>query len=291
MRKALEITEAGMARGIAVLKRSKPGKGQKLEWSGKVLTSELLRAEIDTAVLRAGGLPANTIVAGGDQACDPHERGHGPLKANSLIILDIFPRSAASGYYGDLTRTVVRGRASDAQRKLWETVNAGQALALKKMKPGVDGLKLHKEIQQFFTGQGYPTALREEMGENLFVGGRLAAFPLHFFFKNAVGQKLVRLRLFASAIDFEIAQDQRALPVLLEENKRIRREKARRIKHVRIVLARGYDEAGLVFGFHNLFLRTTSWRRKIRCRSQSRIKLDPRRIAVLKAKTLTVVLK
>ncbi len=129
------------------------------------------------------------------------------------------------------------------------------------------------------------------MGEDFFVGGRLAALPLHFFFKNAVGQKLVRLRLFASAIDFEIAQDQRALPVLLEENKRIRREKARRIKHVRIVLARGYDEAGLVFGFHNLFLRTTSWRRKIRCRSQSRIKLDPRRIAVLKAKTLTVVLK
>ncbi len=157
MRKALEITEAGMARGIAVLKRSKPGKGQKLEWSGQVLTSELLRAEIDTAVLRAGGLPANTIVAGGDQACDPHERGHGPLKANSLIIIDIFPRAAASGYYGDLTRTVVRGQASDEQRKLWETVNAGQALALKKMKPGVDGLKLHKEIQQFFTDQGYPT--------------------------------------------------------------------------------------------------------------------------------------
>ncbi|CAN5584843.1 Xaa-Pro peptidase family protein [soil metagenome] len=170
MRKALEITEAGMARGIAVLKRSKPGKGQKLEWSGKVLTSELLRAEIDTAVLRAGGLPANTIVAGGDQACDPHERGHGPLQANSLIILDIFPRSAASGYYGDLTRTVVRGRASDAQRKLWETVNAGQALALKKMKPGVDGLKLHKEVQQFFTDQGYPTELRDGRQTGFFHG-------------------------------------------------------------------------------------------------------------------------
>ena len=55
MRKALEITEAGMARGIEVLKKSKPGKGGKLEWSGNVLTSEILRAEIDSAVLRAGG--------------------------------------------------------------------------------------------------------------------------------------------------------------------------------------------------------------------------------------------
>src|ERR1051325_7173398 len=70
MRKALEITEAGMARGIEVLKRSKPGQGQKLEWSGNVLTSELPRAEIDPAILRAGVFPANTIVAGGDQACD-----------------------------------------------------------------------------------------------------------------------------------------------------------------------------------------------------------------------------
>jgi Xaa-Pro aminopeptidase len=146
MRKALEITEAGMARGIEVVKQSTPGKAQKLQWHGADLTSEVLRAEIDTAVLRSGGLPANTIVAGGDQACDPHERGHGPLKANSLIILDIFPRSAASGYYGDLTRTILRGHASDEQRRLWETVNEGQALALKKMKPGVDGLELHEEI-------------------------------------------------------------------------------------------------------------------------------------------------
>jgi Xaa-Pro aminopeptidase len=182
LRKALEITEAGMARGMEVLKKSKPGKGGKLEWSGKVLTSEILRAEIDSAVLRAGGLPANTIVAGGDQACDPHERGHGPLKANSLIILDIFPRSAASGYYGDLTRTVVRGRASDAQRRLWDTVNQGQALALKKMKPGVDGLKLHQEVKEFFTDQGYPTEVRDGKQTGFFHGtGHGLGLEIHEF--------------------------------------------------------------------------------------------------------------
>src|SRR5213076_3290237 len=109
-----------------------------LTWSGKTLTSEILRADIDSAILRAGGLPANTIVAGGDQACDPHERGFGPLKADSLIILDIFPRDAKTGYFGDMTRTVVRGRASEEQRRLWETVRAGQALALRRTKPGVD---------------------------------------------------------------------------------------------------------------------------------------------------------
>src|SRR3954468_18400571 len=143
MRRALQITEAGMARGIDVLAASKCGAGKKLSWSGKTLTSEVLRAEIDSAILRAGGLPANTIVAGGDQACDPHERGFGPLKADSLIILDIFPRDAKTGYFGDMTRTVVRGRASAEQRRLWETVREGQEMALKKMKPRADGLEVH----------------------------------------------------------------------------------------------------------------------------------------------------
>ncbi len=169
MRRALAITEKGMARAMEVLRASKP-KGKKLFWSGKSLTSELLRAEIDTAILRAGGLPANTIVAGGDQACDPHERGRGPLFANSLIILDIFPRDAASGYFGDMTRTVVRGRASEKQRDLWETVRAGQEMALKKMKPGADGLKLHNAIKKLFADRGYPTEVRKGRQVGFFHG-------------------------------------------------------------------------------------------------------------------------
>src|SRR6476620_954333 len=182
MRRALQITEAGMARAMEVLKASKPGAGKKLVWSGKTLTSEVLRAEIDSAVLRAGGLPANTIVAGGDQACDPHERGSGPLKANSLIILDIFPRDAKSGYFGDMTRTVVRGRASDEQRRLWETVREGQEMALRKMKPGVDGLNLHNEVKLLFTDRGFPTEIRDGKQVGFFHGtGHGLGLEIHEF--------------------------------------------------------------------------------------------------------------
>jgi Xaa-Pro aminopeptidase len=182
MRRALVITEKGLARAMEVLAASKPGRGKKLSWSGRALTSEILRAEIDSAILRAGGLPANTIVAGGDQACDPHERGFGPLKADSLIILDIFPRDATSGYYGDMTRTVVRGRASEEQRRLWEMVREGQALALKKMKPGVDGLKLHTEVKQLFTDRGYPTEMRDGRQIGFFHGtGHGLGLEIHEF--------------------------------------------------------------------------------------------------------------
>lgn len=170
MRRALSITEAGMARAMEVLAAARPGRGKKLELLGRPLTSEILRAEIDSAILRAGGLPANTIVAGGDQACDPHERGSGPLRADELIILDIFPRDATSGYFGDMTRTVVRGRASEEQRRLWETVREGQELALKKMKPGADGLQIHNEVKQLFTDRGYPTEVRDGKQVGFFHG-------------------------------------------------------------------------------------------------------------------------
>src|SRR5207245_7375860 len=159
--RALRITEIGLKRAVEVLARSTITRGKKLRWSGKTLTSEMLRAEIDSAILRAGGTPNGTIVAGGDQACDPHQRGFGPLFANSLIILDVFPRDAKSGYFGDLTRTVLRGRATDGQRNLWETVKAGQALALRKIKAGVDGAEIHKAIQDFFSKRGYPTEARK----------------------------------------------------------------------------------------------------------------------------------
>ena len=170
IRHALRITETGLQRGTEVFKASKPGPGKKLRWSGKTLTSEILRAEIDAAILRAGGTPNGTIVAGGDQACDPHERGLGPLYANSLIILDVFPRDAKTGYFGDITRTVLRGRATDSQRKLWETVKSGQSLALRKIKAGADGKSIHEAIQAFFTERGYPTEIRKGRRVGFFHG-------------------------------------------------------------------------------------------------------------------------
>ena len=96
----------------------------------------LLARMLDAASMRLGAAPFNTIVAGGEQACDPHERGSGPLRAHELIIIDFFPRHTVSGYYGDLTRTVIKGGASFAQRALWDTVLEGQELAISLLQPG-----------------------------------------------------------------------------------------------------------------------------------------------------------
>lgn len=167
---ALIMAEVGMAEGMQALRLSKIGKRRQLIYRGAPLTSERLRAIIDCAILQASGLAANTIVAGGRQACDPHERGHGPLRAHEPIILDIFPRSQKTGYYGDITRTIVRGRASEAARKLYHTVLQGQEIAFHKMRSKVRTSEVHKAVQDFFVRQGYKTGRRDGHMEGFFHG-------------------------------------------------------------------------------------------------------------------------
>ena len=170
IRRAIKITEIGLARGIEVLQAAEIKPGKKLVWGGVVLTSERLRAEIDTAILQAGGTPTTTIVAGGNQACDPHDLGSGPLKADSLIILDVFPKDGRSGYFGDLTRTVVRGKANEAQRQLWETVLAAQKSALQKIRAGGSGAALQEEVAESFRQQGYPAKVQDGRWVGFFHG-------------------------------------------------------------------------------------------------------------------------
>jgi Xaa-Pro aminopeptidase len=170
IRRAIQITEIGLARGIEVLRAAEIKPGKRLVWGGSVLTSEKLRAEIASAILHAGGSPDDSIIAGGEQACDPHNRGSGPLKANSLIILDIFPSDARSGYFGDLSRTVVRGKANETQRGLWNTVLEAQQSALKKIFPGGSGATLQQEISDFFREKGYPAEIRENRWVGFFHG-------------------------------------------------------------------------------------------------------------------------
>jgi Xaa-Pro aminopeptidase len=167
---ALLMAEIGMAEAIQVLQRSKIGKGRRLIYHDVPLTSERLRAVIDTAILQAGGLASHTIVAGGRQGCDPHEPGYGPLRAHEPIILDIFPRSQKSGYFGDITRTVVRGRASEAVRKVYDTVRRGQKLAFQMMRPGVPTARIHQAVQDFFEQEGYRTGRRNGRMEGFFHG-------------------------------------------------------------------------------------------------------------------------
>lgn len=167
---ALMMAEVGLAEGIQALKSAKVGRDRKLTYHGAPLTSEKLRAIIDIAIIQAGGLASHTIVAGGRQGCDPHEQGHGPLRAQEPIILDVFPRSQKTGYFGDITRTVVKGRASDAIRRLYDTVARGQEIAFAKVAPQVSGADIHRAVQSFFEEEGYKTGKKNGRMQGFFHG-------------------------------------------------------------------------------------------------------------------------
>ena len=163
--KAIRAGNAASAAGIRAAEkvlREAVIAGNYLKYKGRTLTSEVLRAVIDHACLERGALAQNTIVAGGDQACDPHEAGHGPLRPNQLIIVDCFPRIQATGYHGDMTRTFLKGRANEAQRTMVAAVRAAQLASLSKVKHGARGSAVHAAGEVVFKERGYRTERRGE---------------------------------------------------------------------------------------------------------------------------------
>ena len=135
---------------------------------GRKLTSERLREIIAMACFEQGAIAADTIAAAGDQACDCHEAGTGPIRANELIVVDIFPRRLADGYWGDMTRTFLKGKASDAQRRLVRTVKRGLELGIEAVKPGVTCGSVQKVVDDFFAKEGYKTVKNSREPEGFF---------------------------------------------------------------------------------------------------------------------------
>ncbi len=158
--KALKEGNAASATGIKaaekMLRDSTIKKGN-LMHGGRLLTSERVRQVIEIACLEKGAMSHKTIVAGGDQGCDPHCNGYGPLRANELIVVDVFPRVARHGYHGDMTRTFLKGKATPEQRRLVRTVRNAQKLALATIKAGITGAKVHSAVEAHFKAEGYLT--------------------------------------------------------------------------------------------------------------------------------------
>jgi Xaa-Pro aminopeptidase len=157
---AIRAGNRSSARGFAAVERilrASKVRGSRLSYQGKTVTSEMLKFAVEVACLEAGAISTNTIIAAGDQGCDPHERGSGPIRANELIIVDIFPRVIATGYFGDMTRTFLRGRASEAQRTLVAAVRSAQSAALKTIRAGVNGREVHGQVVEIFTARGFQT--------------------------------------------------------------------------------------------------------------------------------------
>ena len=167
---ALRAAEAGCQRAFTVLKECDIDSRKRLIWQDNVLTSEILRSEIDCVILKSGALPTGTICAGGVQGAQPHNQGSGVLYADSPIVMDIFPRSASTGYWGDLTRTVVRGRASDIVKKAFDAVFEARELAKNMLKIGAVPAEIHKAAAVSMERKGFYTGCSDSGNYGFFHG-------------------------------------------------------------------------------------------------------------------------
>jgi len=156
---SLRHTEAAIRRAEEMLKKSKI-RGRNVYFQGEKITSEFIKRVINVAMMENNCIGSHTIVASGNQGCDPHNEGSGPVWANQSLVVDVFPRSGDSFYYADITRTFVKGKASAALKAQYEAVKNAQEKGIRMVAPGVNGKKVHQTIQQDMEGRGYRTERR-----------------------------------------------------------------------------------------------------------------------------------
>jgi Xaa-Pro aminopeptidase len=166
----LRVAEKGMEAAAGILRESTEGARGVLFWREEKLTAEILKQAISRVAFEAGCSAAHTIVACGEQGCDPHEEGAGPILASQPIIIDIFPRSIDSGYWGDITRTFLKGKASPTLQGMYRAVLATQKLAMRMLRPGICGKEIHEAVLKSFGSRGFQTGLMDGKMQGFFHG-------------------------------------------------------------------------------------------------------------------------
>ncbi len=151
------ITKQAMQRAITIIKDSTIDWDETLLWNDAPLTSEIVKFEIEKIFLENSCISGETIVSCGEQASEPHNRGSGKLFAGQPIVMDIFPKSLKTGYYFDMTRTVVKGTPSNDLKKLYKTVEDAQLAGIKAIKAGRKACEVHQACEAVMKKAGYKT--------------------------------------------------------------------------------------------------------------------------------------
>jgi Xaa-Pro aminopeptidase len=124
-------------------------------------TSEVVHAFID-AELEARGCesPEGHIASSGPQSAEPHERGKGPIARGVPIVIDLYPRSKASGFFADMTRTVCLGEPPAELQYRYDTVRRAQDAAISMVRPGTKCTDLQQAVEDLFVLAGFKTSGR-----------------------------------------------------------------------------------------------------------------------------------
>ena len=168
--KTLRNTENALEKAIDYIRKSKVKDGVLYSTRNSQITSESIRQMINVELMKRGCAAKHTIVSCGEQSCVPHNTGNGPLRANESIIFDVFPKDEQTGYYADISRTVVKGKASSSLKKMYRAVASAQELVFKSAGNGTRGDVIHRNVMKHLTSLGFKTGKSKGKMQGFFHG-------------------------------------------------------------------------------------------------------------------------
>ncbi len=154
MRRAGELTSEGMKAAYEVLV---PG-----------MREYEVAAEIEYAMRKRGsyGTAFETIVASGMCSAFPHGCcSDRKIREDDLVVVDV--GAAYKFYRSDMTRTLVAGKPSEKQKKLWRIVKAAHEKAFEAMKPNVKAKDVDGAGRKIIEDAGYGECFVHGLGHGV----------------------------------------------------------------------------------------------------------------------------
>jgi Xaa-Pro aminopeptidase len=110
--------------------------------------------------------PFETIVASGARSAMPHGRASDKrLEVGDFVTFDF--GACHGGYFSDLTRTVVLGKASDRQREIYGIVQEAQEAVLRAIRAGQSGKDVDAVARDLITARGFGEHFGHGTGHSL----------------------------------------------------------------------------------------------------------------------------
>ncbi|MFI5284713.1 MAG: M24 family metallopeptidase [Candidatus Dormibacteria bacterium] len=141
---------------------------------GRNLSSADLIFTVESHLLDNGYGTEDSICCGGPESADPHRAMSDVIRAGLPIVLDIYPFDKRTRYWGDMTRTVVRGTPPPEVMRMWDAVLEAQQAGLDTVRPGVNGRDVHFACCEVFKQHGYgslPRPYRDIPSDARFIHG------------------------------------------------------------------------------------------------------------------------
>ncbi|WP_027410169.1 M24 family metallopeptidase [Anoxybacteroides tepidamans] len=107
-----------------------------------------------------------TMVLTGQKTADPHGTpGLAAIQKGDFVLFDL--GVVLDGYCSDITRTVVFGKPSDEQKRIYETVLKAQLAAIAASKPGAAAGTVDQAARQIIEQAGYGSYFTHRVGHGL----------------------------------------------------------------------------------------------------------------------------